>query len=284
MAKPSENIEVSFEFFPPKTDKMNETLWESIKRLEPLSPKFVSVTYGAGGSTRERTHETVVRIKKETNINPAAHLTCISANKDEIKEIALNYYNQGVKHIVALRGDIPEGEELDAQGFKYAVDLVKFLKETADFEISVACYPEKHPEAPSADFDLDNLKRKIDAGATRAISQFFFDIPEFLRFRDRAVKKGIKADIIPGILPVTNFKRTEEFAKKSLVKMPKEMYELFDGLDDDPETRRLIAAAFAVEQCRTLEAEGVRNFHFYTLNRADLTYAICHVLGVRAKK
>lgn len=282
MSKPAKDISVSFEFFPPKTDKMNEILWDSIKRLEPLNPKFVSVTYGAGGSTRERTHETVLRIKKETKIEPAGHLTCIGASKEEIKEIALNYYNEGIKHIVALRGDIPEGE--NNSYFTYALDLVKFLKEIADFEISVACYPETHPEAPNANFDIDNLKRKIDAGATRAISQFFFDVSAFLKFRDNAYKKGIKIDIIPGILPVTNFVRAVDFAKNSRVKIPKEMFDLFDGLDDDAETRKLVASALAVEQCRTLEAEGVRDFHFYTLNRADLTYAICHVLGIRANK
>ena len=281
-AEPAQNIAVSFEFFPPKTDKMNEILWESVKRLEPLNPKFVSVTYGAGGSTRERTHETVLRIKKETKIEPAAHLTCVGSSPEEIKEIALNYYKEGIKHIVALRGDIPEGETNTS--FAYALDLVKFLKTIADFEISVACYPEMHPEAPNFDFDLDNLKRKIDAGATRAISQFFFDVAAFLRFRDKAVKKGIKIDIVPGILPVTNFVRAVEFAKNSRVFIPKEMFNLFDGLDDDAETRKLVAGALAVEQCRSLEAEGVRDFHFYTLNRADLTYAICHVLGIRANK
>lgn len=280
MTTPADNISVSFEFFPPKTEQMNQILWTSIKRLEPLAPQFVSVTYGAGGSTRERTHETVLRIKKETSIEPAAHLTCIGASEDELKKIACNYYHQGIRHIVALRGDEIEGES-NYQNLKYAVDLVKFLKTVADFEISVACYPEVHPQAPNADFDLDNLKRKIDAGATRAVSQFFFDVPAFLRFRDRAYQKGIKIELIPGILPVTNFIKTVEFAKKSQVHIPKEMYALFDGLDEDPETRKLVAGALAVEQCRILETEGIRHFHFYTLNRADLTYAICHVLGIR---
>ena len=276
--------QVSFEFFPPKTDAMEETLWASIHRLAPLGPRFVSVTYGAGGSTRERTHATVVRILKETNLTPAAHLTCVGASRGEVLDVARHYWDAGVRHIVALRGDPPEGETAyapHADGFAYASDLVEGLKSVGDFEISVAAYPETHPEAPSAEADLDNLKRKIDAGATRAITQFFFEPEVYFRFLERVRAAGITVPIVPGILPVTNFVQVQRFAGLCGASVPGWLAALFDGLEDDPETRRLVAATVAAEQCRQLEAGGVSEFHFYTLNRADLTYAICHILGLR---
>ncbi len=281
-----QNVEVSFEFFPPKTEKAEESLWRAIKRLEPLQPNYVSVTYGAGGSTRERTHATVSRLRRETSLEPAAHLTCVNASRGEIDDIARQYWDEGVRHIVALRGDPPDGVSKYAphpDGYAYASDLVIGLKKVADFEISVAAYPEGHPDALSLEADLDNLKRKIDAGATRAISQFFFDAATFLRFRDRARAAGINVPIVPGILPVTNFERVKEFASACGAAVPPWMAELFVGLDDEPETRNLVAATVAAEQCRALYANGVDAFHFYTLNRADLTYAICHILGVRPK-
>jgi methylenetetrahydrofolate reductase (NADPH) len=278
-------VSVSFEFFPPKTDKMQQSLWECIERLAPLAPQFVSVTYGAGGTTRERTHETVVRIARETALKPAAHLTCVGHSKGEVDDIARRYWDEGIRHIVALRGDMPDGQAYVAhpQGYAYAADLVVGLKRIADFEISVAAYPEKHPDAPSAQFDLDNLKRKIDAGANRAISQYFFDPAVFLAFREKAAKAGITVPILPGILPVTNFAQVQKFSAACGASIPGWMADLFEGLDDDPETRRLVAATMAAEQCRILAAEGVEQFHFYTLNRADLAYAISHILGVRPK-
>ncbi len=278
-------VSVSFEFFPPKTDKMQQSLWECIERLAPLSPQFVSVTYGAGGTTRERTHETVVRIARETALKPAAHLTCVGHSKGEVDDIARRYWDEGIRHIVALRGDMPDGQAYVAhpQGYAYAADLVTGLKRIADFEISVAAYPETHPDAPSAQFDLDNLKRKVDAGATRAISQYFFDPAVFLAFRERAAQAGISVPILPGILPVTNFAQVQKFSAACGASIPGWMADLFEGLDDDPETRRLVAATMAAEQCRILAAEGVEQFHFYTLNRADLAYAISHILGVRPK-
>lgn len=276
---------VSFEFFPPKTEKMEENLWACIERLAPLGPKYVSVTYGAGGSTRERTHATVTRIRRETDLEPAAHLTCVGATRDEIDAIARQYWTDGIKHIVALRGDPVDGIETTyvphPGGYAYAEDLVKGLKAIADFEISVAAYPEVHPQAQSAEADLDNLKRKIDAGATRAITQSFFDVEVFLNFVDRARQAGITVPIVPGILPVTNFKRIQEFSGQTGTSIPAWMADLFAGLDDDPETRKLVAASLAAEQCRVLYANGIKDFHFYTLNRADLTFAICHILGVR---
>ncbi|WP_043743215.1 methylenetetrahydrofolate reductase [Paramagnetospirillum magneticum] len=278
-------VSVSFEFFPPKTEKMQVSLWECIQRLAPLAPQFVSVTYGAGGTTRERTHETVVRIARETALKPAAHLTCVGHAKGEVDDIARRYWDEGIRHIVALRGDMPDGQPYVAhpQGYAYAADLVTGLKRIADFEISVAAYPEKHPDAPSAEFDLDNLKRKIDAGANRAISQYFFDPAVFLAFRERAAQAGITVPILPGILPVTNFAQVQKFSAACGASIPGWMADLFEGLDDDPETRRLVAATMAAEQCRILAAEGVEQFHFYTLNRADLAYAISHILGVRPK-
>jgi len=279
------DVRVSFEFFPPNTEKATETLWNSIQRLAPLRPSYVSVTYGAGGSTRERTHATVYRIRQETDMEPAAHLTCVGATRDEIDEIAKDYRDAGIKHIVALRGDPLEGQDQyqpHPGGYAYASDLVAGLKKVADFEISVGAYPETHPEATSPDADIDNLKRKLDAGASRAITQFFFDTDVYLRFLDKARAAGITAPIIPGILPVTNFASIARFGAKSGTTMPKWMADLFAGLDDDPETRKLVAAIVAAEQCRALHAQGVNEFHFYTMNRADLVYAICHILGVRA--
>jgi len=278
-------VSVSFEFFPPKTDKMQEALWDCVKRLEPLSPRFVSVTYGAGGTTRERTHDTVVRIARETSLKPAAHLTCVGHSQGEVDDIARRYWDEGIRHIVALRGDMPDGQPYAAhpQGYAYAVDLVKGLKRINDFEVSVAAYPEKHPDAPSAGFDLDNLKRKVDAGASRAVSQYFFDPVVFLDFQERCAKAGISVPVVPGILPVTNFAQVQKFSAACGASVPAWMARLFEGLDDDPETRRLVAATVAAEQCRILAAEGVEQFHFYTLNRADLAYAISHILGVRPK-
>ena len=276
---------VSFEFFPPKTAEMEAKLWQAVQRLEPLGPRFVSVTYGAGGSTRERTHATVVRIRRETPLEPAAHLTCVGATRAEIDAVAAHYWEAGIRHVVALRGDPPLGQGRYAPhpgGYAYAADLVAGLKRAADFEVSVAAFPETHPEARSAEADLDNLKRKIDAGATRAITQFFFDTEVYLSFIERASARGIKVPIVPGILPVTNVAQTRKFAAQCGANLPAWMVGLFEGLDDDPETRRLVAASIAIEQCRLLQAEGVREFHFYTLNRADLAVAICHMLGVRA--
>jgi methylenetetrahydrofolate reductase (NADPH) len=279
-------VAVSFEFFPPNDVTMEKTLWESIQRLAPLSPRFVSVTYGADGSTRERTHNVVTRILRETPLTAAPHLTCVGAPRSEILDIARRYWDAGVRHIVALRGDAPAGQAGYAphpQGFAYAVDLVKGLKSVGDFDISVAAYPEVHPEAPSADFDLDNLRAKLDAGASRAITQFFFDTDKYLRFRDRCAAAGITAEIVPGILPITRFPQMLRFARRCGASVPEWLAHRFDGLDDDPETRRMIAASFAIEQVRRLREHGVHEFHFYTLNRAELTYAICHALGVRAQ-
>jgi len=275
---------VSFEFFPPNDAQMEATLWASIQRLAPLAPRFVSVTYGADGSTRERTHNVVTRILRETALTPAPHLTCIGARREEILEIARGYWDSGVRHIVALRGDAPAGQGAyrpEPGGFAYAEDLVRGLRTVGDFEISVAAYPETHPEAPNADFDLDRLKAKIDAGAARAITQFFFDTDAFLRFRDRCVARGIEAELVPGILPITRFPQMLRFAKRCGASVPDWLAHRFDGLDDDAETRRMIAASVAIDQVRRLQEHGVQEFHFYTLNRAELTYAICHALGVR---
>lgn len=280
------DVSVSFEFFPPKTEKMEETLWASLKRLEPLGPKFVSVTYGAGGTTRERTHNTVVGIQKDTSMVAAAHLTCVGSSKAEIDEIADRYWEEGIRHIVALRGDPEEGASgytPHPDGYAYAVDLVEGLKKRHDFEISVAGYPETHPDAPSAQFDIDYLKKKVDAGANRVITQYFFEAETFLRYRDKAVAAGVEVPIVPGILPVTNFKQVLKFSAACNTKVPAWMADLFEGLDDEPETRKLVAATVASELCRVLHANGVNDFHFYTLNRADLTYAFCHILGVRPK-
>jgi methylenetetrahydrofolate reductase (NADPH) len=278
---------VSFEFFPPNTEAMEETLWNSIKHLSVLEPRFVSVTYGADGSTRERTHTAVARIRKETKLTAAPHLTCIDASQGEIDDIAREYWDMGVRHLVALRGDLPKDVQQYTPypgGYAYASDLVAGLKRIADFDIAVAAYPEVHPEADSAQADLDNLKRKLDAGASRAITQFFFDVDAYLRFRDRCASAGIDSTIIPGILPITRFPQLTRFAQQCGATVPGWLEERFDGLDKDPDTRKLIAASVAIEQVRSLQKEGIDEFHFYTLNRSDLTFAICHALGVRPQQ
>ena len=274
---------LSFEFFPPKTDALEQQLWTCIRRLEPLRPRFVSVTYGAGGSTRARTHATVTRLVRETALVPAAHLTCVGASRSEVDEVARQYWEAGVRHIVALRGDPPPGAayEPHPDGYAFAADLVAGLKRVADFEISVAAYPDTHPAALSPSHDLDNLKRKLDAGATRAITNFFFDASVYLRFLDRCLAAGITAPIVPGIMPVTNFAGLLRMSAMSGVSVPDWLGHMFDGVSDDTETRRMIAMVVAAEQVRLLQANGVDEFHFYTLNRPDLTYAIAHILGVR---
>jgi methylenetetrahydrofolate reductase (NADPH) len=274
---------VSFEFFPPKNPQMETQLWATIKALEPLLPQYVSVTYGAGGSTRDATFETVKRIAAETHLRPAAHLTCIGQGRAEIARLLERYWEAGVRHIVALRGDMPSGAgaATPPDGLAYAADLVSFIKSQADFEISVAAYPETHPQAVSASADLDNLKRKLDAGASRAIAQYCFDTAAFLRFLERARRAGIDAPIVPGVLPVTNFAQVVRFSAMCGTHIPDWLSELFDGLDDDQDTRKLVAAMVATEQCRALQAEGVTDFHFYTLNRADLTLGICRRMGLR---
>ncbi|WP_032092903.1 MULTISPECIES: methylenetetrahydrofolate reductase [Pasteurellaceae] len=271
-------INVSFEFFPPKNEKMEQILWDSIQRLKVLKPKFVSVTYGANSGERDRTHSVVKRIKRETGLEAAPHLTGIDATPDELKQIAQDYWDSGIRRIVALRGDEPPG--YDKKPF-YAADLVALLRSVADFDISVAAYPEVHPEAKSAQADLINLKRKIDAGANHVITQFFFDVDSYLRFRDRCASVGIDAEIVPGILPVTNFKQLQKMAALTNVKLPGWLAKMYDGLDNDQTTRNLVAASVAMDMVRVLSREGVKDFHFYTLNRSELTYAICHTLGVR---
>lgn len=281
----TERPSVSFEFFPPNTEAMEATLWRSIERLAELAPRFVSVTYGADGSTRERTHAAVERIIRETTLTPAPHLTCIGASRGEIDDIAREYWDMGIRHLVALRGDVPKDCDTyvpQADGYAYACDLVAGLREVGEFDISVAAYPEVHPEAPDADFDLDNLKRKLDAGASRAITQFFFDADVFLRFRDCCAAAGIESAIVPGILPITRFPQLERFADMCGATVPDWLRHRFDGLDADEQTRQMIAASVAIEQVRALQQEGVEEFHFYTLNRSELTYAICHALGVRS--
>ena len=277
-------IRVSFEFFPPADAAMEATLWKSIERLAPLAPRVVSVTYGADGSTRERTHNVVTRIQRETSLTGAPHLTCIGASRGEILDIARGYWDEGIRHLVALRGDPPHGEaarRAHPEGFRYGAELVAALAALAPFDISVAAYPEVHPEARSAAADLDNLRRKIDAGATRAITQFFYDTAVFLRFRDALAAVGVHAPLVPGILPITRFAQVLRFAERCGTSIPRWLHERFAGLEDDPETRRLIAASVAIEQVEALKHHGVREFHFYTLNRAELTYAICHALGLR---
>ena len=278
-------IRVSFEFFPPADEQMEATLWSSVERLAPLAPSFVSVTYGADGSTRERTHRVVTRIQQETTLTGAPHLTCIGAARGEILDIARGYWDEGVRHLVALRGDPPQGDggyRAHTDGFAFAAELVAALVRVAPFDISVAAYPEVHPEAHSAQADLENLKRKIDAGASRAITQFFYDTGTFLRFRDRCAAAGISAPIVPGILPITRFAQVRRFAERCGASIPAWLQERFEGLEEDPDTRRLIAANVAIEQVQELKGHGVTEFHFYTLNRAELTYAICHALGLRA--
>ena len=276
---------VSFEFSPPKTPEAEETLWEAIRRLEPLDPTFVSVTYGAGGSTRDRTHRTVLRMLKETTLRPAAHLTCVEASRAEVDEVIGGYWDGGIRHIVALRGD-PPGQiggayAPRAEGYAYATELTAGIRAIGDFEVSVGLYPHVHPESPGIDHDIDVLKAKVDAGATRAITQFFYDIEGFLRFMDRVRGAGVTIPISPGIMPVTNFKGLRKMAGPIGIQLPGWLENLFDGLDKDPETRRLLACSVATEMCARLAEEGFSDFHFYTLNRADLTYAICRVLGVR---
>ena len=275
---------ISFEFFPPKSDEMEERLWQSITALAPLKPRFVSVTYGAGGSTRERTHSTVKRILAETELTPAAHLTCVGADCAEIQQVARDYWEAGVRHIVALRGDVPGGDGgyiPHPQGYAYADNLVKGLKEVADFEISVAAYPEKHPEAQSLQADIDHLKRKIDAGATRAITQYFFDVDLFLRYRDAVAAAGITAELTPGIMPVGNFAQAVKFSAMCGASIPQWLRDLFEGAEHNAELQHLLAAYVAAEQCRLLRLAGVESLHFYTLNRAELTQAICHLLGMK---
>lgn len=273
------DIRVSFEFFPPKTEKMEQTLWDSVERLAPLNPAFMSVTYGANSGERDRTHDIVKRIHTQTGINAAPHLTCVDATKEELKQIAKDYWDNGIRKIVALRGDLPKGV---THTDMYAVDLVRLLKDVADFDIAVAAYPEVHPEAPNAQFDLINLKNKAEAGATEAITQFFFDVETFLRFRDRATAAGINLNIIPGILPVTNYQTLVRFANMTNVHVPDWLHHRFDGVaDDDAMTKNLIGANIAMETVKVLAKEGVTDFHFYTLNRSELSFAICHMLGVR---
>jgi methylenetetrahydrofolate reductase (NADPH) len=280
------DISVSFEFFPPKSERMEAQLWDAITQLAPLAPSFVSVTYGAGGSTRERTHATVARLVEETQLTPAAHLTCVAASKGEIDEIADRYWDAGVRHIVALRGDPPPADGgrfvPHPDGYASAAELVAGLKARHDFELSVAAYPEVHPEAASAEADLDNLKRKLDAGATRAISQFFYSTDAFFRFQDKALAAGIDAPILPGIMPVTSFAAIRRMSGNT--EIPAWLEAMFEGLDERPGPRELVAAVAAADLCRRLYEGGVRNFHFYTLNRAEQTYAICQLLGLRPKE
>ncbi|GAA0667723.1 methylenetetrahydrofolate reductase (NADPH) [Sphingomonas insulae] len=279
------DLDVSFEFFPPKSEKMEEQLWEAVRTLEPLGPSFVSVTYGAGGSTRERTHATVARIQRETSLAAAAHLTCVEATKAEIDEVAQGYWAAGVRHIVALRGDSPNAGAFVSHpgGYENAAALVAGLKRLHPFEISVAAYPECHPDSVSVEADIDNLKAKIDAGATRAITQFFHEPETFFRYRDKVAAAGITAEIVPGIMPVTNFASVVRMSKMCGTEVPAWMARLFDGLEDHPAARQLIAATLAAELSRKLYAGGVKALHFYTLNKAELSFAICHLLGVRSK-
>ncbi len=276
-------LQVSFEFFPPKSDEAEQTLWKAIRRLEPLNPGFVSVTYGAGGSTRERTHATVKRIVDETRLKPAAHLTCVGATKAEIDEVIRDYWDAGVRHIVALRGDMPDmgAYRPTGGGYQSTPELIEGIRAIGDFEVSVSCYPEKHPDTPTLDSDIDLLKRKIDAGATRAITQFAFDTDAHIRFLERARRLGVKVPVVPGIMPTTNFKGIQRMAGRCGASVPGWLRERFEGLDDDLETRKLIAATVAAEQVERLQAIGFENFHFYTLNQADLTYAICRILGIK---
>ena len=278
-------IDVSFEFFPPKDEEMEKILWESIERLKPLAPNFVSVTYGAGGNTRERTHATVKRILSETSLTPAAHLTCVAATRAEVDAIVRNYHDAGVRHIVALRGDSVGGAGSKYAphpgGYSNAADLVAGIKRIGDFEISVSAYPEKHPDSPTVEADIDMLKAKVDAGANRAITQFFFENDLYFRYLDRVRARGIEVPIVPGILPVQNFKQAKNFGERCGTTIPRWLADRFDGLDNDVATRKLVAAAVAAEQAIDLVDRGVTDFHFYTMNRADLVYAICHLLGLR---
>jgi len=293
VARAGENanpVNVSFEFFPPKTDEAEANLWKAVRRLEPLNPAFVSVTYGAGGSTRERTHRTVQRMLAETTLKPAAHLTCVEASREEVDQVIDDYKTIGVDHIVALRGDPPGNAGIGgayqprADGYANATELAQAIQRVGGFQTTVGAYPEKHPESPSIEHDIDVLKAKVDAGATRALSQFFFDIDAFLRFRDRIRTAGVTIPLIPGIMPVSNFAGLQRMSAACGASVPGWLAAHFDGLDDDPETRKLLAASVAAETCARLQEEGFSDFHFYTLNRADLVYAICRVLGVRETK
>ena len=278
LAELNGQINVSFEFFPPRNSEMEQTLWSSIDRLSSLKPKFVSVTYGANSGERDRTHSIIKGIKDRTGLEAAPHLTCVDATREELRAIAQDYWDNGIRHIVALRGDLPPN---GGRPEMYGADLVALLREVGDFDISVAAYPEVHPKAKSAQSDLINLKRKIDAGANHAITQFFFDVESYLRFRDRCVIAGIDVEIVPGILPVSNFKQLQRFAAMTGVRVPGWMTSMFAGLDNDPETRTMVGANVAMDMVKILSREGVKDFHFYTLNRAEMSYAICHTLGVR---
>jgi methylenetetrahydrofolate reductase (NADPH) len=288
LSRSGARIRVSFEFFPPKTAEMEANLWEAATRLEPLGPSFVSVTYGAGGSTRERTHATVQRFVSETTMKPAAHLTCVGASKDEIRETLRAYRKAGVRHVVALRGDPPTGfdapYEPPPDGYRSTADLVADAKAIGDFEVSVAAYPERHPQSPTLLHDIEILKRKVDAGASRAITQFFFDNAAYFRFLDVAAAAGIAVPIVPGVFPVQNFKQTANFARRAGASVPQWLADRFEGLEDDPATRRLVAAAVCAEQVIDLIDHGVEELHFYTMNRADLVFAICHLVGLRANR
>jgi methylenetetrahydrofolate reductase (NADPH) len=277
---------ISFEFFPPKTEEMERSLWETISRLAPLSPNFVSVTYGAGGSTRERTHSTIARILKETNLVPAAHLTCVNAPRGEIDDVVAQYHDVGVRHIVALRGDPTTGigtaYVAHPDGYKTSAELVASIKKRfPDIEVSVSAYPEKHPESPDFDADIDTLKAKVDAGASRAITQVFFDNDLYFRYLDRVRQRGIDIPVVPGIMPMHNFKQARNFVTRAGTTVPNWLAEKFDGLDNDPDTRKLVAATVAAGQVQKLAKNGVDTFHFYTMNRADLVFAISHLLGIR---
>ena len=286
LSRSGSQIQASFEFFPPKTDEADRTLWEAIERLEPLRPDFVSVTYGAGGSTRARTNSTVARIARDTYLKPAAHLTCVGASRAEVDEVVRGYWDAGVRHIVALRGDSPGGVDAPyvapPDGYQSTHELVAAIKRIGDFEVSVSAYPEKHPQSPTLLHDIETLKRKVDAGADRAITQFFFDNTLYLRYLDVAAAAGIKIPIVPGIVPVQNFRQTAGFARRTGASIPAWLADRFEGLDDDPVTRRLVAAAVCAEQVLDLIDRGVTRLHFYTMNRADLVYAICHLVGLRA--
>jgi len=286
-ARARQSLDVSFEFSPPRTEAMAQQLWQAVNRLAPLRPAFFSVTYGAGGSTRQRTHETVVRMKQETDIEPAAHLTCVAASRGEIDDVARAYWDSGIRHVVALRGDPPKDSggkyQPHPDGYANAAELVAGLRRIAPFQISVAGYPEIHPDSATEHADMENLRRKIDAGADRVITQFFFEVDSFLRFRDRLHAAGVTVPIVPGIMPVSNFNGLKKMADMCGASLPGWLADLFTGLEEDPETRRMIAATVAGDMCRRLQGEGQCEFHFYTLNRADLAFAICHLLGVRPR-
>ncbi|MCI5046812.1 MAG: methylenetetrahydrofolate reductase [NAD(P)H] [Aquisalinus sp.] len=281
-------LKVSFEFFPPKSEKMQTQLWNAVERLAPLNPDFVSVTYGAGGSTRERTHDTVRRIINNTNLHTAAHLTCVEATRDEVNSVLEDYWSAGVRHIVALRGDPPDGVggtfKQTENGYRNAADLAQGARGLHDFEVTVGCYPEKHPESPDFQLDIELLKQKVDAGATRAITQFFYDNDVYFRFLEKVRAAGINIPVVPGIMPVLNFASLQKMARMCGTTIPAKLLRMFENLDDDPDTRRMVAATIAAEQCLDLADQGISHFHFYTLNRAEMSFALCHMLGVRPAK